>query len=400
MQTNVKKRFASHIYYGLDVTTGELRHISEVVSGKKCNCVCAACGQPMEARKGSERKHHFAHVSNYECMYASEVAIYKAFSQCIENAEKISLPPIYLRFPSWSYSELLSDSKEIEVDEVTFDCQPLAYPPLLTVRTQSNIFRVILDFGHYYENDDLDVLASAARKSNYALLKIDLPRVDGERNFSIPYLTEVVSKIPEAKWIYTRVEEQWQEKYYAVAEEPKSHGMGYLCPISLKYYKGKFSARIVDCIYCHFNIAEAPFCLCVAKAGIQNKDDFKRPLTERLKDIEQIRQKNEKELLDQEEKKRQWAQRNTRNNRFQTSSWQPVAPKTSPTDEDYQMEYDRICNAFNPMSDEPTRDKFGRRWVKCVVCGNICQDGEMAWYGGADGPNRGACRTCVREGRC
>jgi len=89
MQTNVKKRFASHIYYGLDATTGELRHISEVVSGKKCNCVCAACGQPMEARKGSERKHHFAHVSNYECMYASEVAIYKAFSQCIENTEKI-----------------------------------------------------------------------------------------------------------------------------------------------------------------------------------------------------------------------------------------------------------------------------------------------------------------------
>ena len=136
----------------------------------------------------------------------------------------------------------------------------------------------------------------------------------------------------------------------------------------------------------------------VAKAGIQKKDDFTRPLAERLADIELIRKKNEKTLLEQEEKNRQWAQKHTRINISQVSSWQASVQKKSPTEEDYQTEYDRICGAFNPLAAEETRDKYNRRWLKCIACGNICQDGEMAWYGGPDGPNKGACRNCVRKG--
>lgn len=66
MAKNIKKRSASHIYFGVNKLTGELKHISEVSSGQKCNCICAACLQPFEARKGTRRRHHFAHVSNYE----------------------------------------------------------------------------------------------------------------------------------------------------------------------------------------------------------------------------------------------------------------------------------------------------------------------------------------------
>lgn len=67
MAKNIKKRSASHIYFGVNKLTGELKHISEVPSGQKCDCICAACLQPFEARKGTRRRHHFAHVSNYEC---------------------------------------------------------------------------------------------------------------------------------------------------------------------------------------------------------------------------------------------------------------------------------------------------------------------------------------------
>lgn len=85
MAHDIKKRSASHIYFGVHSKSGEIMHISKVPSGQKCNCVCAACGQPFEARKGSIRRHHFAHVSNYECMYASEVAIYKALAAELEK---------------------------------------------------------------------------------------------------------------------------------------------------------------------------------------------------------------------------------------------------------------------------------------------------------------------------
>ena len=39
MAKNIKKRSASHIYFGVNKLTGELKHISEVPSGQKCNCI-------------------------------------------------------------------------------------------------------------------------------------------------------------------------------------------------------------------------------------------------------------------------------------------------------------------------------------------------------------------------
>lgn len=106
MAKNIKKRSASHIYFGVNKLTGELKHISEVPSGQKCNCICAACLQPFEARKGTRRRHHFAHVSNYECMYASEVAIYKAIAEALKQSGFLTLPPVMLRFPAWHDPEL------------------------------------------------------------------------------------------------------------------------------------------------------------------------------------------------------------------------------------------------------------------------------------------------------
>ena len=92
MASDIKKRSASNIYYGVHKETGELLHISNVPSGLKCDCVCAACERSLEARKGSIWRHHFAHVSNYECMYASKVAIYKALADVLEKKSQMMVP--------------------------------------------------------------------------------------------------------------------------------------------------------------------------------------------------------------------------------------------------------------------------------------------------------------------
>ena len=111
MARSIKKRSASHIYYGVDKDTGATRHISEVLSGAKCNCKCAICGESFEARKGTERKHHFAHVSNYKCMYAGEVAIYLGLANALKELKKIFLPAITLRFPTWGEDEIIHDEQ-------------------------------------------------------------------------------------------------------------------------------------------------------------------------------------------------------------------------------------------------------------------------------------------------
>lgn len=47
--------------------------------------------------------------------------------------------------------------------------------------------------------------------------------------------------------------------------------------------------------------------------------------------------------------------------------------------------------------DVVARDRFGRRWVKCKVCGKIDFDSEFISYGGLNEYNLGKCRECSRK---
>ena len=263
MAKNIKKRSASHIYFGVNKLTGELKHISEVPSGQKCNCICAACLQPFEARKGTRRRHHFAHVSNYECMYASEVAIYKAFVEALKQSGFLTLPPVMLRFPAWHDPELLQEARRLKIDSVAFECEPLSYPPLLRMTMQGTPLRILLDFDRYYDDDD--------RRTNEEEIRL---REERDRSF-------------ERRSVYPR--------------------------------PTPYAAR-------------------------------------------------------------------------------PVVP-AGPTQEELDAEYIRICQSYDPTSDEWTVDRYNRRWIMCTVCGRIKQDAQMSYYGGKGGANRGVCTDCSRNGR-
>lgn len=397
MAHDIKKRSASHIYYGVHMVTGEIMHISQVPSGQKCNCVCAACGQPFEARKGTIRCHHFAHVSNYECMYSSEVAIYKALAAELEKTDCLTLPPVMLHFPAWSKGELLQTAKTVHVDSAEFKCEPLAYPPLLTIKAQGSCLRILLDFNHYYDSEDLASLATEAKNDGYSLLKYAMPKLDEDQEFTPDRIMTILKNYEKAEWVFSRLEQHWKEKYYAVAIEPEEHGSGYHCPISIGRYKGKYLARWVDCAYCRFNVAEPPACLCVAKASIQKKDDFKRSPEERTAEIDRIRIENEKKIQEREDRT---ARTVGRIQTYRPSSYPktPAIP-SGPTKEELDAEYDRICQSFDVNSEQRTVDRFNRRWILCEECGEVKQDTQMAIYGGIGRINRGVCSSCSRKGR-
>ncbi|HOU17971.1 MAG TPA: competence protein CoiA family protein [Candidatus Marinimicrobia bacterium] len=46
---------------------GFIRHISQVEKGLACGCSCPVCHQPVIARKGAHKRHHFAHYPDAVC---------------------------------------------------------------------------------------------------------------------------------------------------------------------------------------------------------------------------------------------------------------------------------------------------------------------------------------------
>ena len=240
-------------------------------------------------------------------------------------------------------------------------------------------------------------LADEAKAEDYSLLLISMPKIDQDTEFTPDRLQSVLQDNDRTEWVFSRLEEQWKQKYYAVAVSPPEHGTGNLCPISFGKYKGKYSARWIDCAHCHFNVAQPPCCLCVAGAGIQKKEDFKRDLQDRLFDIDKIRRTNEEEIRLREERERSFERRSvyTRPTAYAT---RPVVP-AGPTQEELDAEYIRICQSYDPSSEEWTVDRYNRRWIMCTVCGRIKQDAQMSYYGGKGGANRGVCADCSRNGR-
>lgn len=399
MSQSVKKRSASHIYYGVDRKTGELRHIDSVPSGLNCECDCAACGKQLMARKGDERRHHFAHVSNYECMYASEVAIYKAVSEELGKSLCLLLPPVTLRFPSWTEAEVVRGEQTVTLEQVSYSCAPLQYPPELYLSVRGSKLRLLLEFGKYYSEDDLAVFSAEAEKGGYSTILVHLPGIEKEAEFTPGKIRDILlSRSGDKKWVRSALADHMRNLMLEKAVIPEEWERGFLCEAHKDRYKGKYSARYVDCAHCRFNLAKAPSCLCTAKSGVQSLADLKADREELSAKMDQIRSDNEAYIERRELAERSFSQRNRV---VAANTLRPDSNQVGTTVSQAALadEAKRIAAAFDPDSPEQTLDRFGRRWLKCVECGQIKEASDMSDYGGrVMGPNRGICRECSRNG--
>lgn len=76
---------------------GALVEASEVESGLACNCVCPSCKQPLQARKGRVRRHHFAHdpkSKKHPCVYGLETSVHLMAKQILQEHQTLLLPEL------------------------------------------------------------------------------------------------------------------------------------------------------------------------------------------------------------------------------------------------------------------------------------------------------------------
>lgn len=96
--------------------------IENVESGLKCGCICPSCGEPLVAKKGTKRMHHFSHYSGHNCEYGYETSLHLAAKEILSTANRIMLPAVYIQFPnSPKAPELYCESKEISIERVELE---------------------------------------------------------------------------------------------------------------------------------------------------------------------------------------------------------------------------------------------------------------------------------------
>ena len=93
--------------YAVSNDTNELLHVDSVKKGLECNCICPDCGDPMIAKKGKVKAHHFAHSSKTERESCYMTMLHKVMQQHFTRLEFLSLPASELSI----FSEIINVPK-------------------------------------------------------------------------------------------------------------------------------------------------------------------------------------------------------------------------------------------------------------------------------------------------
>lgn len=123
--------------FGLDKSS-RLVHVDEVERGLACECRCVICGDPLVARQGEVREHHFAHASNREaCPTEHESLLHRYAKRVIVEAGGLIVPinqpvAVALGLPTTDSLQILMSCQRID-EEVTMGS---IRPDLLVVTDQ------------------------------------------------------------------------------------------------------------------------------------------------------------------------------------------------------------------------------------------------------------------------
>ena len=195
---------------------GNLVHVSTVVSGLKCGCYCSKCNNPVVARKGQIREHHFAHTPGTECSGAAETVLHILSKEIISELNSILIPAYnYKRtkkFPnrkSIVHEEKLANGGKVSIDAVEIEKTLGSFKPDIVILSQGKKPIVEIAVTHKVGKRKQRKL----RKYNVPAIEIRIPeeyalKAKKELKFIIKNNTNI------KYWLYHPKEKQANSTFY------------------------------------------------------------------------------------------------------------------------------------------------------------------------------------------
>lgn len=261
-----------------------LIHVSAVDSGLDCGCICPACHGVLEAKKGTEIVHHFAHYKSKECATGYETSIHLLAKEVIAESKMVFIPTVSVF--SGRSDWVISESKPLAVDSVTLETTLDNIVPDVMVIIGDRKLLVEIKVTHGVG----EAKTQRIKELGISCIEIDLSKLKGE--ITKEHLTEILlANASYAKWVFNAQVERYKSIFLGLASEIPLERHGYAlhamgCPMEVKTWQGKKYANVIDhCSSCkhYFDMVynkegEAVSVRCSAALGYHTLQGFKNAL--------------------------------------------------------------------------------------------------------------------------
>lgn len=178
----------------------QLLHVSEVERGLACQCRCVQCQEPLVARQGQVRGHHFAHASNREaCESNHETLLHWYAKRLIVEARGLVVPMT----PAVAAALGASDGTSMEILHAQGDVKEEVYlgdiRPDVLVTADSGVV-VAIEVAYSSFCDVVKTAAFAAR--GMPALEIDLSAFTPDTFDPVLVKEAVIRSVDAKRWVW------------------------------------------------------------------------------------------------------------------------------------------------------------------------------------------------------
>ncbi len=202
---------------GYALKDGQLVHISEVPRGLACTCFCVACNSKLIARKGSKRKHHFAHTFNSHCDGGIETTLHRLAKEIFLGIDQFVIPSYNFHMErktksgeKISHDKLVANGGNVAIDSVGIESAALGFIPDIVITSNHKKLLVEIAVTHLVDRNKMRRI----RKFGFPTIEIRLNRSDAL--LSKAELTEKLQTDAKCKiWLFHPLQKEAEAEFYA-----------------------------------------------------------------------------------------------------------------------------------------------------------------------------------------
>lgn len=219
------------LHVALDKDTDEMKHISSVISGLKCNCICPSCKDTLIAKKGNKQEHHFAHHNSNPCKNGYETSIHLYVKDVLLNCSSFILPPHkYNNHPTRiKFNNVIAEKRYKDI-----------IPDITAVIGSKTLFIEV----HVFNAVD-EIKSTKIKQYGISTLEIDVREMGFDtKEFNSEDVTNIiVNSLHFKKWIYNAHQEQERERITSERKERMKYNRQKLNKIKLRVKQRKLDLK-------------------------------------------------------------------------------------------------------------------------------------------------------------